>query len=117
RHICAARIGHATVNAFKATNNILIIPADLDASYKAMLKAVNSGEITTQQIDTSTLKILNAKASIGLNKARLNDLDQLSTLVGKPENIAKGQQAADEAITLVRDNGKLLPLKRVGTPA
>ena len=46
----------------------------------------------------------------------MNDLDQLTTLVGKPENIVKGQEAADDAVTLVRDNGKLLPLKRVGTP-
>jgi beta-N-acetylhexosaminidase len=112
----AADIGRAAVDAFKAGNDLLIIPADLDASYKSMLKAVNSGEITTQQIDASALKILKAKASLGLNKARLNDLGQLTTIIGKPENIAKGQEAADDAITLVRDNGKLLPLKRIGTP-
>jgi beta-N-acetylhexosaminidase len=35
--------------------------------------------------------------------------------VGKPENIALGQQIADDAVTLVRDNGKLLPLKQSGT--
>jgi len=51
-----------------------------------------------------------------LDKARLNDLDQLSNLVGKPENIALGEETADEAVTLVRDNGKLLPFKRGGTP-
>ena len=115
-HLYSSDIGRAAVDAFKAGNDLLIIPADLDASYKAMLKAANSGEITTLQIDASALKILKAKASLGLNKARLNDLDQLSTIVGKPENIAKGQEVADDAITLVRDNGKLLPLKRVGTP-
>src|SRR5262249_18893093 len=115
-HLYAADIGRAAVDAFKAGNDLLIIPADLDASYKAMLKAANSGEITTQQIDTSVLKILKVKASLGLHKAPLNDPDQLSSLIGKPENIAKGQEAADDAITLVRDNGKMLPLKRVGTP-
>jgi beta-N-acetylhexosaminidase len=31
--------------------------------------------------------------------------------VGKPENIAFGQHVADAAVTLVRDNGKVLPLK------
>jgi len=35
--------------------------------------------------------------------------------VGKPENLALGQQISDDAITLVRDNGKLLPLKQSGT--
>jgi beta-N-acetylhexosaminidase len=111
----AADIGRAAVDAFKAGNDLLIIPADLDASYRAMLKAVQSTEISQQQLDTSVLKILKAKASLGLNKARLMDIDALDTVVGKPENLAAGQEAADEAITLVRDNGRLLPLKHVGT--
>ncbi len=111
----AADIGRAAVDAFKAGNDLLIIPADLDASYKAMLKAINSGEISQQQIDDSVLKLLKAKASLDLHQARLVDLNNLSTLVGKPENIAIGEEAADDAVTLVRDNGKLLPLKRIGT--
>jgi len=36
--------------------------------------------------------------------------------VGKPQDLAFGQQVADSAITLVRDNGKVLPLKSKGTP-
>ncbi len=111
----AANIGRAAVDAFEAGNDLLIIPANLDASYQAMLKAANSGEIAAGQVDASVLKILKAKASVGLHQARLVDLDQLSTIVGKTENIAAGQKVADDAITLVRDNGKLLPLKRVGT--
>jgi beta-N-acetylhexosaminidase len=43
------------------------------------------------------------------------DVDELPDIVGKPENLAMGQQIADDAVTLVRDNGKLLPLKRSGT--
>jgi len=114
-HLYAADIGRAAVDAFKAGNDLLIIPADLDASYRAMLKAINSGEIPQQQLDGSVLKLLKAKASLGLHKARLVDLDALDTVVGKPENIALGQQAADDAITLVRDNGKLLLMKHMGT--
>jgi len=43
------------------------------------------------------------------------DLTTIATAVGKPENIAFGQQVANSAITLVRDNGKVLPLKSKGT--
>jgi beta-N-acetylhexosaminidase len=35
--------------------------------------------------------------------------------VGKPENLALGQQISDDSVTLVRDNGKLLPLKHLRT--
>ena len=111
----ADRIGRAAVDAFQAGNDVLLIPADLDASYKAVLEAVQSGEIPQSRLDASVLKILKAKASLGLHKARLVDLKMVEEMVGKPENIALGQQISDDAVTLVRDNGKLLPLKRSGT--
>lgn len=113
----AANIGRAAVDAFKAGNDLLIIPADLDASYRAMLAAVRSGEIPIAQIDASVLKILKAKVSVGLQKSRLVNLEALPVLVGMPEHTALGQRVSDDAVTLVRDNGKLLPLKRSGTVA
>ena len=112
-----AHIGRAAVDAFKAGNDVLLIPADLDASYRAMLEAVRSGEISSVQLNASVLKILKAKASLGLYKTRLVHIDAVSTLVGKPANLALGQKIADDSITLVRDNGKLLPLESSGTTA
>jgi beta-N-acetylhexosaminidase len=112
-----AHIGRAAVDAFKAGNDVLLIPADLDASYRAMVEAVHSGEISTARLDASVLKILKAKASLNLHKTRLVNIEAVSNLVGKPDNRAVGQQIADASITLVRDNGKLLPLKSSGTAA
>jgi len=110
-HLFANDIGRAAVEAFKAGNDLLLIPADFPASYNAMLQAVQSGEISRERLDHSVLKILTTKASLGLQDARLVDLGALATVVGKPANLAFGQQVADDAITLVRDNGKVLPLK------
>ncbi len=114
-HLFAGNIGRAAVESFKAGNDLLLIPADLDASYEAMLKAAQSGEISRQRLDASVLKILKMKASLRLNESRTVDLNALATAVGKPESIAFGQQVAEAAITLVRDNGKVLPLKAKGT--
>jgi beta-N-acetylhexosaminidase len=111
----AANIGRAAVDAFKAGSDLLIIPADLEASYKSLVDAVKGGEISEQRVDQSVLKLLKAKASLGLHKARLVDVNQLSKEVGKSEDVAFGQEVADQAITLVRDNGRLLPLKQQGT--
>ena len=108
-------IGRAAVEAFKAGNDILLIPADLDASYRAMLEAAKSGEISSARLDESVLKLLKLKASLGLHKARFVDVAAITEEVGKPQNMAFGQQMADEAVTLVRDNNKTLPLKSVGT--
>ena len=114
-HLFANDIGRAAVEAFKAGNDLLIIPADFPASYESMLKAVRSGEISQERLDHSVLKILKIKGALGLNKARTVDTTTIATAVGKPENIAFGQQVANSAITLVRDNGKVLPLKPKGT--
>jgi beta-N-acetylhexosaminidase len=114
-HLFASNIGRAAVEAFKAGNDLLLIPADFPASYDAMLQAVQSGEISRERLDRSVRKILKAKASLGLQDARMVDVNAVANLVGKPGNLAFGQQVADAAVTLVRDNGKVLPLKSKGT--
>jgi beta-N-acetylhexosaminidase len=114
-HLFANNIGRAAVEAFKAGNDLLLIPADFPASYKAMLEAVQSGEISRERLDRSVLKILRTKAELGLQDARLVDINTIADVVGKPQNIAFGQQVAESAITLVRENGKVLPLKSKGT--
>ena len=61
----------AAVAAVKAGNDIVLIPADLDAAYNGLLQAVRTGELSEERIDASVLKILQAKAAVGLHKARL----------------------------------------------
>lgn len=108
-------IGREAVDAFKAGNDMLLIPPDLDAADRAMIAALRSGEISSSRLDESVLKILKMKASLGLHKAKLVDIAALDREVGTPENIAEGQKIADDAVTLVRQNGTTLPLKKTGT--
>jgi beta-N-acetylhexosaminidase len=115
-HLYAEHIGRAAVETFKAGNDLLIIPADLGASYSALLEAIQSGEVPLSRLDASVLKLLNAKASLGLHRGRLVDIGKISAEVGQPANLAVGEKIAEAAVTLVRDNSKLLPLKKSGTP-
>src|SRR5262249_17385703 len=92
-----------------------LIPADLEASYRALLAAVQKSDISSQRLNESVLKILRAKASLKLQRNRLVSEETLNSVIGQPQNLALGQQVADDAITLVRDNGKVLPLKSKGT--
>jgi beta-N-acetylhexosaminidase len=110
-------IGREAVDAFKAGNDMLLIPPDLDAAYRAVLADVQRGDISETRLDESVRKILRMKASLGLNKARLVDLSALDSKVGTPANIAVGQQMADDAITVVKQRGAVLPLKKTGTIA
>ncbi len=42
-------IGRPAVESFKAGNDMLIIPPNLDASYRSMLQAVHNGEISHER--------------------------------------------------------------------
>jgi len=108
--------GRAAVEAVKAGNDVVLIPADLNAAYSGLVGAVRSGEIPEEQIDGSVLRILRAKASVGLSKARLVDINALAEMIARPADLALAQQVSDEAVALVRDNGHVLPLQG-GTPA
>src|SRR5215813_11282806 len=100
----------AAVDAVKAGNDVLLWPTDLDAAFRGVVNAVRQGEIPEARIDDSVRRILEMKASLGLDKARLVDLERVPYLIDKPEDLRFAQQVADDAVTLVRDNGKVLPL-------
>jgi beta-N-acetylhexosaminidase len=113
----SAAARRAAVDTVKAGNDMLLLFTDLDGAYKGLIDAVRSGEIPEKRIDESVLKILRAKASVGLNKASQVDINNLSSVISSPENLASAQQIADAAITLVRENGRMLPLKPLGSVA
>ncbi len=107
----AAASGRAAVDAFKAGNDMLLLPSDLKGAYQGLLDAVRSGEIAEARINESVLKILRAKVSVGLHKARLVDVNAVAANVAQPESLALAQQIAAASLTLVRDNGRFIPLQ------
>src|SRR5260370_614958 len=108
--------GRAAVDAVKAGNDVILMPADLDGAFRGIVDAVKQGAISQSRIDGSVKRILEMKASLGLQKARLVDLAQAPYVVSKQEEMQFAQQLADDAVTLVRDNGQLLPLSRFQAP-
>lgn len=113
----AGQIGRTCVDAFKAGNDVLLIPADIDACFRSMVSAVKSGEIPKTDLDASVLKLLRSKASLSLQKHREVDLKVLPDKIASPDNLALGQRIADDSLTLVRDNGKVLPMRPTAVTA
>lgn len=58
----------AALNAFTAGADILYRPADLDAAFKAIKKAVSDGTVTEERLNESVLRILCVKAQFGIVK-------------------------------------------------
>jgi beta-N-acetylhexosaminidase len=106
----------AAVDAVKAGNDVILWPTDLDGAFRGIVDAVRKGDIPVSRINASVKRILEVKASLGLHKARLVDLARVPYVVSKQEDMQFAQQVADDAVTLVRDNGHTLPLPRMRAP-
>ena len=56
--------GEAAVAAFKAGCDLLLMPADYDAAFKAVLEAYESGEISNERLEDALTRILTVKKEI-----------------------------------------------------
>jgi len=100
----------AAVRALEAGADMLLKPADPDAAFRGVSDAVKSGRVTEKRIDESVKRILAAKYDLGLVKQRITPIDEIDRVVSSNVAVALAGEIADHAITLVRDEDKLLPL-------
>ena len=100
----------ASVRAIEAGADLLLKPADADASLRGVREAVKKGRLTEQRIDESVRKILAAKYDLGLTQQRLTQLDGIDRVVAGQKALELADEIAEHAITLVRNDAKLLPL-------
>jgi beta-N-acetylhexosaminidase len=98
------------VLAILAGADIMIMPLDLHVAIDAVVQAVQSGRISRARLDSSVVKILRAKASLGLDRQRTIDLMKVADHVGTREHMAFAQEVANRSITVARDRQHLLPL-------
>jgi beta-N-acetylhexosaminidase len=103
----------AAVRALEAGADMLLKPADVDASFRGVHAAVKSGRITEQRVEESARKILAAKYDLGLVDQRITPVDTLDRVVGSRDVPALATEIAEHAVTLVRDEDKLVPLKNL----
>ncbi|PYS36001.1 MAG: hypothetical protein DMF75_01990 [Acidobacteria bacterium] len=101
----------ASVRALEAGADLLLKPADPDASLRGVRDAVRNGRLTEQRIEQSTRKVLAAKYDLGLVQKRLTPLDEIDQVVAGKQAVALSEEIAEHAITLVRNDAKLLPLE------
>jgi len=103
----------ATLRAVDAGVDLILHPPDIAASFNAMKSGVQSGRISEKRLDDSVRRILTAKSKLDLQvaKNRFVDVNQLMKVVGSKAHRDFAQQLEDQAITLVRDERHVLPLR------
>jgi len=102
--------GEAVVRAVLAGADFILLPRDPEVAVRALVRAVNEGQITVDRIDSSVLRILQTKERVGLNKNRMVDPAAVSRSVGRPEDVERALDIARRSITVVRNEGGVLPL-------
>ena len=102
--------GEACVRALEAGADALLMPTDPDAAIKAVVAAVQSKRLTRRRIQDSVARLLAAKEKVGLARSRLVNVEAIGDAVDSPEANEKAQEIADRAVTLVRNNGNVVPL-------
>jgi beta-N-acetylhexosaminidase len=103
----------AAVRALEAGADMLLKPADNDAAFRGVRDAVKSGRLTEKRIEESARKLLAAKYDLGLVKQRITPLDEIDRIVSSRDAVALANEIAEHAITLVRNDEKLVPIKQL----
>jgi beta-N-acetylhexosaminidase len=106
----------AAILSFLAGSDILLFgadkghePGEQDGIHRALVEAVQSGRISMERLDKAVRKILTVKKNYGI----LDDpfpKEKWQASLASPEHLAVARQVADRGVTLVRNDGKLLPL-------
>ena len=97
--------GEATVRAFLAGSDLLLIPADPDSAVLAMTAAVAAGRVTPERLAQSVRRVLEIKHRLGLFERRTVPLDSIPHVVGSKRFQDAANDVAVRSLTLVRDVG------------
>ena len=100
--------GEAAVRAVEAGTDLILKSADTDAAIAAVENAVRNGRISEARIDESVRRILRAKQRVRTN---VGTDDEIFRGVDSPAHRRVASEIAARAITLVREESGVLPLR------
>ena len=101
----------AAVRALEAGADMLLKPADVDAAFRGVKNAVQSGRLTEARIEASVKKIMAAKYDLGLTTQKTMPIEDLDRTLGSRDVGTLAAEIAEHAITLVRDEDRLIPIR------
>ena len=80
------------------------------ASYRNLLALVRSGRLSEAVVDRSARRVLRLKFALGLFDHPYVDTAAVAQVVANPAHLATARKIGDESITLLKNEGGLLPL-------
>ena len=102
--------GKVALKAFVAGNDILLIPDDIPASIKTIKEAIEKGKVDEERLEESCKKMLRYKYLSGAWKRTVVDTDKLLGDLNRPSYQHTVDELFGEAITVVKNEGNIIPL-------
>ncbi|MDP6339748.1 MAG: glycoside hydrolase family 3 N-terminal domain-containing protein [Candidatus Marinimicrobia bacterium] len=102
---------YALLATVQAGSDIVIQNQNLKKSIDIIEKAVLNGAISESRIDASALKVLKMKEKVGLHLDKKISADLTHRVMGKAANFKLAKEMAEKAITVVKNEGDILPLQ------
>ena len=103
--------GEAEAKAIEAGCDMICLPEDIPATIAAIKKYVAEGKIDMNDIEASVKRILRAKYQYGLTTPQYIEPFNVRNDINSYDGVALKRELVKNALTLVRDNSKLLPFK------
>lgn len=100
----------AAVRAFLAGADMILKPADVDATIRGLRAAVQSKRIPEARLNESVKKILATKFELGLTENKIAALADIDKIVAAKPARDLAEEIAAKAITLVRNDA--LPIQK-----
>jgi len=101
--------GEAAIKAIEAGEDQILKSANTETAIAAVKQAVLSGRIPEARIDESVRRILAAKAKVGAPGGSMEDIFRT---LDSDEHRAVAAEIAQKAVTLLREESGVLPLKK-----
>ncbi|CAL2093837.1 beta-N-acetylhexosaminidase [Tenacibaculum sp. 190524A05c] len=99
--------------AFKAGNDILLIPQDVPNTITLFKTELEKGELSEERLDFSVKKILKAKYLAGLNNFQPISEDNLLEDLNTTKDDLLHRELIKNAITVVKNNFNTVPFKHL----
>jgi beta-glucosidase len=112
-HGYAKDVYESALYAFQAGVN-MEMAIGFTAYSKSLATAVERGQITAQQIEEAVRPILEMKMRLGLFEHPYVDEARAKQVLASPEHRIASRQVAERTAVLLRNEGRLLPLRKDG---
>ena len=105
--------GEVEYKALMAGNDVLVLPKNMDKAMNYLKKKIQDGSLTEERVNQSVRRILKSKYQLELDNYYPVKMENIDKDINNKEALALKSKLIENAITLVRTTGNLLPIKEV----